>query len=76
LLLAFVATLVRPGSPLLALLLAVGSVVLLARLWVRRYAAPGGSDAKRWRGRDLDLGRAPPAWVESLRDRFRRPPGR
>ncbi len=73
---AFLATLVRSSSPLLAQLLAVGSVALLAMVWVRRRGASGGSRIKQWRGRDIDLSPPPPAWVESLRDRFRRPPSR
>lgn len=71
---AFLAMLVRPSSPLLATLLAVGSVVLLALLWVPRYGGSGRSNVKQWRGRDIDLSPPPPAWVESLRERFRRPP--
>ena len=73
---AFLATLVRSSSPLLAQLLAVGSVALLAMVWVRRHGSSGGSRIKQWRGRDIDLNPPPPAWVESLRDRFRRPPSR
>jgi hypothetical protein len=72
--LAFLATLVRDMSPLVATLLAIAAVASFAMLWVRRYAAPAGSDVKRWRGREIDLSPAPPAWLESLRDRFRRPP--
>jgi hypothetical protein len=72
--LAFLATLVRSASPLLATLFVLAALASFAMLWVRRYAAPAGSDAKRWRGRDLDLSPPPPAWLESLRDRFRRPP--
>ena len=73
---AFLATIVRDGSPLLATLLAIVSVVLLAMIWVQRFGPPGGSNVKQWRGRDIDLSPSPPAWVESLRDRFRRPPRR
>lgn len=72
---AFLATLVRSSSPLLAQLLAVGSVALLAMVWVRPGSS-GRSRIKQWRGRDIDLSPPPPAWMESLRDRFRRPPSR
>lgn len=71
--LAFLATAVRSGSPLLAQLLALASVGSLAMIWVRRYRSPDGSNLKTWRGRDIDFS-PPPAWVESLRERFRRPP--
>ena len=71
---AFLASIVRPSSPLLATLLAVGSVVLLGLLWVPRVGEQGRSNIKQWRGRDIDLSPPAPAWVESLRDRFRRPP--
>ncbi len=73
---AFLATLVRSSSPLLAQLLAIVSVALLAMVWVRRHGGSGGSRIKQWRGRDIDLSPPPPAWVESIRDRFRRPPSR
>ena len=74
LILALLATLVESSSPLLAQLLAIGSVVSLVMIWVSRYRTPGGSGMKQWRGREIDLRPPPPAWVESLRDRFRRPP--
>ena len=73
--LAFLATLVRDSSALLAYALALLSVAALAMVWVRR-AGGGGSGPKTWRGRDMDLSPPPPAWVEALRDRFRRPPRR
>ena len=74
--LAFLATLVRDSSALLANLLGLASVASLAMVWVRRHGGAGGSNVKTWRGRDIDLSPPPPAWVESLRERFRRPPRR
>lgn len=76
LVLALMALLVESSSPLLARLLAIGSVAALAMIWVRRYRSPGGLDVKRWRGQEINSAPPPPAWVESLRDRFRRPPRR
>ena len=73
---AFVASAVRDSSALLAELLAAGSVALLIAIYVVRYRSPGRSDVKQWRGRDIDVNPSPPAWVESLKQRFRRPPRR
>ena len=73
LMLAFLAMLVRDSSALLATLLGMASAASLVMVWVRRYGAAGSSNVKTWRGRDIDLS-PPPAWVESLRDRFRRGP--
>ena len=70
----FIATLVRASSPLAATILALAGVVMLAMMWVRRYATPGDTNVKRWRGQEVDLSPPPPAWIESLRERFRRPP--
>jgi hypothetical protein len=72
--LALLASLVRESSALLATLLVLASVASLAMVAVRRHGGAGGSNVKTWRGRDLDFGPPSPAWVESLRDRFRRPP--
>lgn len=72
--LALLASIVRDSSALLAALLALASVASLAMVAVRRRGAAGGSNTKTWRGRDMDCSPPPPAWVESLRDRFRRPP--
>ena len=74
LVLAFLAALVRDSSGFLAALLALASVASLAMVAVRRRGGAGGSGPKMWRGRDLDPGPSTPAWVESLRDRFRGPP--
>lgn len=73
---AFVASWTRDTSALLATLLAIMSVALLASIFVGQHRGPGQSDVKQWRGRDLDLGSPPPAWVGSLRDRFKGPPKR
>ena len=67
---AFIASWVRSSSPLLATLLALFSVALIVSLYVQRYRGPGQRQTKQWRGRDLDVS-PPPAWVGSLRDRFR-----
>lgn len=72
--LALLATLVRDGSAALAALLAVASVACLVMVAVRRRGAAGSSEPKTWRGRDLSPDPPTPAWVEALRDRFRRPP--
>ena len=72
--LAILATLVRDASGFLAALLALASVASLAMVAVRRRGGAGGTGPKTWRGRDLDPGPSTPAWVESLRDRFRGPP--
>lgn len=71
--LALLGAAVSGASPLLATLFAIASFVSLAMVWVRR-APPGPSGPKTWRGRDLDSGPEPPPWVNSLRDRMRRPP--
>lgn len=71
--LALLASIVRDSSALLATLLVLASVASLAMVAVRRHGAAGPS-VKTWRGRDLDFSPPPPAWVDSLRDRFRRPP--
>ncbi|MDP9369117.1 MAG: hypothetical protein M3Q03_12710 [Chloroflexota bacterium] len=71
---ALLAVLVKDASAILATLLALASVSLLLAPIVGRYRRPGRSDVKRWRGRDIDLNPPPPAWVGSLRDRFRKPP--
>ncbi len=68
------AVLVEDTSAILATLLALASVGFLLAPIVGRYRRPGRSDVKRWRGRDIDLSPPPPAWVGSLRDRFRKPP--
>jgi len=79
--LGLLAFILRDLSPLLATVLAVLSVVVLFLPVIDR--ARGGSTTspnKRWRGRDMDFTSRPPgmsgqpAWVENLRDRFRRPP--
>lgn len=72
--LALLATFIRDTSPALSALVALGSVACLVMVAVRRRGGAGGSGPKTWRGRDLDPDPEPPAWVESLRDRFRRPP--
>lgn len=72
--LALLASIVRDSSALLATLLVLASVASLAMVAVRRRGAAGGPGVRTWRGRDLDFSPPPPAWVEGLRDRFRRPP--
>ena len=74
--LALLATVVRDASALLAYALALLSIASLVMVWVRRGGGAGGPGVKTWRGRDMDLNPPPPAWVEALRDRFRRPPRR
>ena len=74
--LAFVAAAVRDWSALLGQLLAIASVAALIGIYVVTHRRPCGSSVKQWRGRDIDLSPTAPAWVESLRDRFRRPPRR
>lgn len=71
--LAFLGAAVSGVSPLLATLFAIASFVSLAMVWVRREP-PGPSGPKMWRGRDLDSGPDSPPWVNSIRDRMRRPP--
>ena len=73
---AILAAAVGGSSALLAQLLALLSVGLLIGVYVQRYGAPGRGNAKQWRGREIHLSSPSPAWVESLRDRFRRPPRR
>jgi len=72
---AIVAMLIVHDSALAARILAVVSIVLLLAPIVLHYRRPR-STIKTWRGRDMDLRPGPPDWVESLRDRFRRPPRR
>ena len=80
-LLGLLAFVVRDVSPLLATVLAILSMILLFLPVIDR--ARGGSQSasgKRWRGQDMDFSPRPPtlsgqpAWFETLRDRFRRPP--
>ncbi len=73
---AFVSWSVRDSSELLARILAITSVGMLLAMYTVRYGRPGRANVKQWRGRDIDLSPAPPAWVEALRERFRRPPRR
>ncbi len=79
--LGFLAYLVRDLSPLLATILAVLSVVVLFLPLVDRARnGPRSTPGKTWRGRDMDFHSRPPgssgqpAWFDTLRDRFRRPP--
>lgn len=74
--LAFVGMMLRDLSPLLAVVCGLGSVVLLAMMWKPRAGSPGDPNIKRWRGEDINLREPPPppAWLASLRERFRRPP--
>lgn len=74
LLVAAVGALVHDAVPLLGFLAGLLSFALLVLLWVPRFG--GGAGGKRWRGRDLDLSGRDPAWLEGMRDRFRRPPSR
>ena len=73
---AVLAALLRPSSPLFAQLLAVASVALLGGVYLLRSRGGRGPRVKQWRGRDIDLSPPPPAWMTSLRERFRRPPRR
>lgn len=73
---AFLAILVRDTSAVLATLLALASVILLIWPIIERFRRPDQSDIKRWRGQDMDFRPPPPPWVQSLQDRFRRPPRR
>lgn len=73
---AILALVLSHTSALLAHGLAILSVVLLLAPIVLRYRSPHQTTIKTWRGRDVDLRPGPPEWVESLRDRFRRPPRR
>jgi hypothetical protein len=60
-------------SPLLGTLFGIASVASLIMVWVRRVP-PGINQPKTWRGRDLSTGPDSPEWINSLRDRMRRPP--
>lgn len=60
-------------SPLLGALFAIASIVSLVMVWVRRVP-PGIGGPKTWRGRDITSGQDSPEWVNSIRDRMRRPP--
>jgi hypothetical protein len=73
---AIVAAQVRSSSALAAALLAILSITLLVALYVPRFGRPREDQVKQWRGRSIDLGPQSPPWVESIRDRFRRPPRR
>ncbi len=79
--LGFLAFILRDVSPFLATILAVLSVVVLFLPVIDRARnGPQSSSGKRWRGRDMDFSSRPPgmggqpAWFETLRDRFRKPP--
>ena len=71
--LAVAGMLVGDASPLLAKLLGFAATAAFVMIWVERYRRPDRSAIRTWRGRDIDLSPPPPAWVENLRDRFRRP---
>lgn len=73
---ALLAVLLADVSALLARVLAIVSIVLLLAPIVLSFRGSRHSTVKTWRGRDMDLRPGPPEWVESLRDRFRRPPRR
>jgi len=66
----------RETSVLLAIVLALVSVVLLGSLYTGPRRGMGGTGVKQWRGRDVDLSGPPPAWIGSIRDRFKGPPRR
>lgn len=72
--LAVLATAIRDTSAALAALFALASVAALVMVAVRRRGGAGGFGGKTWRGRDLDPTSPTPPWVDSVRDRFRRPP--
>lgn len=71
---ALLGVMVQSSSPLLGGLFGIASAVALAMLWLRRGGASAGPAPKRWRGRDLDFGPGSSAWLDGMRDRFRRPP--
>lgn len=73
LLLAAAAAALRSVVPPLAVLLGLGSAVMLLAIWFDRRPRPSAST--RWRGRDLDSGPRLPD-IERFRQRWRNPPDR
>ena len=73
---ALLAFAIRETSPFLARVLALGCVLLLISPIFLQCRSPRGETSKRWRGRDVDFSApsSPPQWLDTLRDRFRRPP--
>jgi hypothetical protein len=71
---AVLALLVSDFSPLLANLLAIVCVAAIFIPVVQRFRQPDSPGTKTWRGQDLSRPPSPPAGLERIFDRFRRPP--
>ena len=71
---ALLAGFLRDSSALLARLFAIVGIVCLLAPIVLRFKSPRQPTIKQWRGRSIDLSPQGPEWMNSLRDRFRRPP--
>lgn len=71
---ALLAGFLRDSSALLARLSAIVGIVCLLAPIVLRFKSPRQPTIKQWRGRSIDLSPQGPEWVNSLRDRFRKPP--
>jgi hypothetical protein len=71
---ALLAGFLRDSSALLARLSAIVGIVCLLAPIVLRFKNPRQPTIKQWRGRSIDLSPQGPEWVNSLRDRFRKPP--
>ena len=73
---ALLAFAIRETSPFLARVLALACVLLIISPIFLQYRSPRGESSKRWRGRDIDFSApsSPPQWLDTLRNRFRRPP--
>lgn len=62
------------SSALLARLIAIVGLFCLLAPIVLRFKSPRQPTIKQWRGRSIDLSPQGPEWMNSLRDRFRKPP--
>ncbi len=67
---------IRDVSPLFARLLALACVLLLVAPIVMRYRSPRNETVKHWRGKEMDYSEPSPTppWIDTIRERFRKPP--
>lgn len=71
---ALLAGFLRDSSALLARLIAIVGLFCLVAPIVLSFKSPRQPTIKQWRGRSIDLSPQGPEWMNSLRDRFRKPP--
>jgi hypothetical protein len=60
---ALLGSLLNPTSHLLAYVLGLIAIACFIAVFVIGYRDPKGGDVKRWRGKDIELGRPRPSWM-------------